>query len=442
MKEITNDFLKEVTEDYLSKDIYTIARGALSNSDVTKLVENKGEYNKTRPMFSIEIQTLPVCNQKKSGRCWIFAGLNVLREIIGKKYNLEKFELSQSYIAFWDKLEKCNFLLETVMSLLEVDKDDRTLVHVLFNGIEDGGQWDMFVNIVNKYGVVPQDAFPETYQSSNSRDINRVLNRLIRKFAYDARHEFAGDMEPIRAKKEALMKDIYKALCSAYGVPPKSFTFETVNKDTYEYKRERNVTPHEFVRNFLEVDLNDYVSIINSPTDDKPFNSTFTVKHLGNVVEGNRVKYLNLEMPRFKELVISQLKDKEVVWFGSDCSKYGGRDVGLWDDKTYDTDTLFQVNSKMTKEAMLDSRESAMNHAMVITGVDLVDNKSTKWKIENSWGEDIAYEGYYVASDSWFDNYVYQAVVNKKYLSEAELAMLKQEPIELNPWDPMGTLAK
>jgi bleomycin hydrolase len=174
MKEITNDFLKEVTEDYLSKDIYTIARGALSNSDVTKLVENKGEYNKTRPMFSIEIQTLPVCNQKKSGRCWIFAGLNVLREIIGKKYNLEKFELSQSYIAFWDKLEKCNFLLETVMSLLEVDKDDRTLVHVLSNGIEDGGQWDMFVNIVNKYGVVPQDAFPETYQSSNSRDINRV----------------------------------------------------------------------------------------------------------------------------------------------------------------------------------------------------------------------------------------------------------------------------
>lgn len=442
MKEITNDFLKEVSQDYLSKDVYTIARGALSNSDVTKLVERKEEYNNTRPMFSVEIQTLPVCNQKKSGRCWIFAGLNVLREIIGKKYNPEKFELSQSYIAFWDKLEKCNYLLETVMELLEVDKDDRTLVHVLSNGIEDGGQWDMFVNIVNKYGVVPQDAFPETYQSSNSRAINEVLNRLIRKFAYDARHEFNGDMEPIRNKKEALMKDIYKALCSAYGVPPKTFTFEIVNKDTFEYTRERNVTPHEFVRNFLEIDLNDYVSIINSPTDDKPFGRTFTVKHLGNVVEGNRVKYLNLDMQRFKELVISQLKDKEVVWFGSDCSKCGDRQVGIWDDKTYNTDTLFQVNSQMSKEAMLDSRESAMNHAMVITGVNLVDNKSTKWKIENSWGEDTAYEGYYVASDTWFDNFVYQAVVNKKYLSEEEKAMLNQEPIELNPWDPMGTLAK
>lgn len=442
MKEITNDFLNEVQKDYLSKDVYTIARGALSNSDVTKLVERKEEAKNTRPMFSIDIKTLPVTNQKKSGRCWIFACLNVLREKIGQKYNMEQFELSQSYVAFWDKLEKCNYLLETVISLLDVDKDDRTLVHVLSNGIEDGGQWDMLVNVINKYGVVPKDVFPETYQSSNSRAINGVLNRLIRKFAYDARHEWAGDIETIRQKKTALMEDIYKALCSAYGVPPKTFTFEHEDKDTYEYGCARDISPQEFLRNYIEVDLNDYVSIINSPTDDKPFNKMFTVKHLGNVVEGNGVRYLNVEMDRLKELVISQLKDKETVWFGSDCGKYGDREIGTWDDIAYNTDTLFQVNSKMSKEAMLDSRESAMNHAMVITGVNLVDGKSTKWKIENSWGEDIAHEGYFVASDSWFDNYVYQAVVNKKYLTQEELAILKEEPIELNPWDPMGTLAK
>ncbi len=439
MKEISEEFLKNVESDYLSRDIYTIARHSLTKNKISSLIRVNEQTEYTRNRFSIDIKTLPVTNQKSSGRCWIFAGLNVLREKIAKKYNLENFELSQNYVAFFDKLEKCNFLMESVISLIDRDKDDRTLNFILTNGIEDGGQWDLFVNIVNKYGVVPKDSFPETFQSSNTREIDSLLNKIMRKFAFEIR-SIKGNFEEIENKKTKIMEDVYKILCSSFGVPPKTFNFEYVDKDK-NYNIIKGLTPQEFMKDYVEVNLDEYVSIINSPTDDKPFYNTYTVNYLGNVIEGKRVLYLNEEMERFKTLVISQLKDGEPVWFGSDCSKSGDRDEGVWDDLSFDIDTLFQINTQMSKEAMLDTRHSAMNHAMVITGVNLDGDKPTKWKIENSWGDEHANKGYYVATDSWFDKFVYQAVINKKYMSDMEQSDLNKKPIELNPWDPMGTLA-
>ena len=440
MREINEEFLREVENDYLSNDIYTIARHSLTKNKISSLIRVNEQTEFTRNRFSIDIKTLPVTNQKASGRCWIFAGLNVLREKVAKKFNLENFELSQNYIAFYDKLEKCNYLMESIISLKDQDKDDRTLTFLLNNGIEDGGQWDLFVNIVNKYGVVPKDSFPETYQSSNTREIDSLLNKIIRKFAFDIRY-FNENYDQIIALKDAIMADIYKILCSSFGVPPKTINFEYVDKDK-NYHNIKDITPQDFMKNYVEVNLDDYVSIINSPTNDKPFYNTYTVKFLGNVIEGKRVLYLNEEMERFKTLVIAQLKDGEPVWFGSDCSKAGDREEGVWDDLSFDTDTLFQINTNMSKEAMLDTRQSAMNHAMVITGVNLDGERPTKWKIENSWGDEHANKGYYVATDSWFNKFVYQAVINKKYMSDMEHNDLNKNPIELNPWDPMGTLAK
>ena len=439
MKEISEEFLKNVENDYLNKDIYTIARHSLTKNKISSLIRVNEQTEYTRNRFSIDIKTLPVTNQKSSGRCWIFAGLNVLREKIAQKYNLENFELSQNYVAFFDKLEKCNFLMESVISLIGRDKDDRTLNFILSNGIEDGGQWDLFVNIVNKYGVVPKDSFPETFQSSNTREIDSLLNKIMRKFAFEVR-SMKDNFEGLENKKTKIMEDVYKILCSSFGVPPKTFNFEYVDKDK-NYNIIKGLTPQEFMKDYVEVNLDEYVSIINSPTDDKPFYNTYTVNYLGNVIEGKRVLYLNEEMERFKALVISQLKDGEPVWFGSDCSKSGDRDEGVWDDLSFDIDTLFQINTQMSKEAMLDTRHSAMNHAMVITGVNLDGDKPTKWKIENSWGDEHANKGYYVATDSWFDKFVYQAVINKKYMSDMERSDLNKNPIELNPWDPMGTLA-
>lgn len=436
MREVSKEKLNEVEKEYLNNPSNTIARRALVKSRMSFISRVNEQTEFTRNMFSIDLKTLPASDQKMSGRCWIFAGCNVIREKIAKKYNIEEFELSQNYIAFYDKLEKCNYLLESIISLKDKEKDDRTLDNLLTVGIQDGGQWDLFVNIVNKYGLVPKNAFPETFQSSNTAGIDNLLNKYIRKFAFEIRNS----NEDVNSKKEMFIDNIYKILCSCFGVPPKTFSFEYVDKDK-KYNIIKDLTPMSFYKDIVQMDLNEYVSIINSPTDDKPFNKAYTVDYIGNVIEGNEILYLNLEINRLKELTISQLKDGEPVWFGSDCVKSGDADDGIWDDASFDIDTLFQIDSSMTKGAMLDTRESAMNHAMVITGVNLENEKPTKWKIENSWGDKKANKGYHVATDSWFTKFVYQVVVNKKYLTEEERNVLNTEKIRLRPWDPMGTLA-
>lgn len=438
MEKIDSYYINQVKEEYLQSDVYTIARHALNNHRMSEITRANERTEYTRNNFSINIETLEATNQLASGRCWIFAGLNVLREKIAKKYNIEKFELSQNYVAFYDKLEKCNYFLEKAIEFIDSDREDRAYDAILKNGIEDGGQWDMFVNIINKYGVVPKDAYPETFQSSHTAAVDNVLNTYLRKFAVEIK-EF-GNKNEIKAKKEKAIGDIYKVLCSCFGVPPTSFSFEFTDKDKnyYIYK---NISPKEFYEEYIDMDLNQYVSIINSPTQDKPFNKLYTVKHLGNVVEGNPIRYINLEMDRFKELIVEQLKDGELVWFGSDCGKFADFKGGIWDDLYIDRDVLLQIDTQMTKAQQLDTRESAMDHAMVITGVNLDEGTPTKWKIENSWGDKDAFKGYHVATDSWFDKYVFQAVINKKYLSEDEIEILRSKPIELELWDPMGTLA-
>lgn len=437
MKELRKEKLENIEQEYRKEISYTIARRALAKNRISDLVRVNEQTENTRNMFSIDLKTLPVTNQERSGRCWIFAGCNIIREKIAKKYNLKDFELSQNYIAFYDKLEKCNYLLESIISLKEKERDDRTLDHLLSEGIRDGGQWDMFVNIISKYGLVPKDSFPETFQSSNTNEIDTLLSKYIRKFAFEIR---TNHSENIDNKKEEYMENIYKILCSCFGVPPKKFSFEYVDQDK-NYNIIKDLTPMSFYQEIVQMDLNEYVSIINSPTEDKPFNKAYTVDYVGNVVEGNEILYLNVTMERLKELTINQLKDGEPVWFGSDCHKSGDREEGIWDDTSFDIDTLFQIDSKMTKGAMLDTRESAMNHAMVITGVNLDDEIPTKWKIENSWGDEKANKGYHVATDTWFTKFVYQIVVHKKYLTEEERNILNTDKIRLKPWDPMGTLA-
>ena len=439
MKEIKKEDLEVIKEKYRKDKIATISRHALTRTKISDIVRVSEQSEFTQNNFSIDLDTLPVADQKASSRCWIFAGCNILREKVAKKYNLDKFELSQNYVAFYDKLEKCNYFMESVISLIDKDIDDRTLSFILERGIEDGGQWDMFVNIIEKYGAVPKAVFPETYQSSNTAEVDNLLNRYLRKFCFQIR-ELGSDQDKIEALKMKSIKEIYQILCSCFGIPTDKFSFEYTDKDK-NYNIMKDITPKQYVEDFISLDLNCYQSIINSPTRDKPFNELYTIKYLGNVIEGKKITHLNIPMDRFKELVLLQLTDKEPVWFGSDSSKYGDRESGLWDDLSYNEGELFQIDLDMPKEQILDMRESAMNHAMVITGVNVDNDKPTKWKIQNSWGDQTANKGYFIATDSWFEKYVYQAVINKKYLTEEELRILEKKPIELEPWDPMGTLA-
>ena len=393
--------------------------------------------------FSIDIPTMKVTNQKASGRCWLFAALNVLREKIAKDCNIEQFELSQNYMAFWDKLEKCNYFFESVIALADRPSDDRLLSYIEETGIADGGQWDMFVNLVAKYGVIPKAAMEETFQSSNTRQMNRLIDTKLRQTAAKIRAAYADDEEAMRAIKDAAMDELYRILCMCFGEPPKTFDFEYRDKDK-EYHIDRDLTAKAFYDKYVGVDLaQEYVSLVNSPTEDKPYYQTFCIDFLGNVAEGRPVHYLNIPMNELKDLIITQLRDEEIVWFGSDVGHSGERELGIWSTGCFDFDGTFGMEFGMTKEERLNNRESAMSHAMCVTGVSLDENGAPlKWKIENSWSDEHGEKGYYIMDDDWFDHFVYQAVVHKKYLNEQQLAGLSTKPLHFFPWDPMGTLAE
>ena len=441
MNEITPELLEQYQKNYAGKPVQTALRRVLVNSDLSSIFVKQEALPGTKFLFSTEVKTLPVANQKQSGRCWIFAGLNVLRENFAKKHDLKNFELSQNYTAFWDKFEKINYFLESIDDFLDCEADDRTLQYILQTGIQDGGQWDMFTALVDKYGVVPQDFMPETHSSSNTKFMNQIINIKLRQYAATARTlSTQGNKTAIAAVKNQTRDELYTFLQTNFGVPPQTFTYEYQNEAGINILKE--MTPQAFFKEEISIDFDNYVSVINSPTKDKPFMETYTVSYLGNVVGAKPVKYLNLEMPDFKKLVIKQLKNDEVVWFGSDVSFAGDRTLGYWDDAAFAFDELLEMKLDISKENALDLRQSAMNHAMLITGVHEVNGVPNRYKIENSWGDTNGNKGYYVCSDTWFDKYVYQAVINKKYLSSEQLKAWDKEPIVLKPWDPMGSLAE
>ena len=438
---ITSSDLETYFKNYDSNQMHNILHNVLAKNKITKIIKKNDSRKYNRHIFEIDIPTMKATNQQSSGRCWIFAGLNILREIVGKKLKINEFELSQNYIAFFDKFEKINYTLENIIELCPRDYDDRTLCHILKEGIQDGGQWDMFANIVRKYGVIPKCAMEETEQSSATRESNFVISTSIRKFAALVSKLYRENKkEKIREEKNILMQKLFNFLCMCYGKPPEKFDFE-YKDSTKTYHYEKNLTPMSFYKTYLEGVIDQYVSVVNAPTPSKPFYNLYTIKYVNNTIGGKKITYLNLPMNEFKELCIKQLENNELIWFGSDSGKYKD-DTNCWDDEMYDYKNVFNLDLKVEKGDMLDYHMSAMDHAMVITGVSFKeDKKPGKWKIENSWGSDKCNGGYHLMTDSWFDNFVYQAVINKKYLSKEQLEVLNKEYIELEPWDPMGTLA-
>ncbi|MBQ3272441.1 MAG: C1 family peptidase [Solobacterium sp.] len=433
--------LDRMKKAYLQNEKARVVRNALTTNDIASISRVLEASAASPNMFSIDIKTMPVTNQMQSGRCWIFSALNVLREMMAKKYHIDKFEFSQNYIAFYDKLEKVNFFMEAVLQEIDTPMNNEVMRWLLETAVGDGGQWDMFVSLVKKYGLCPKTAMPETYQSSHTRAMNGILNGRVRKFAADVKKAHAaGDDKAVAGLKKECLQECYGLICDCFGLPPEKFTFEYCDSRK-KYHAFFDVTPAELYEKYLQVDLDDYVGFIHAPTADKPYHQMYTVRYLGNVVSGNPISFLNLPLDEFKELILKQLRAGEPVWFGCDCGKDGNRETGLWDDGQFDYEHTLDMHLQMSKEDMLDTRHSAMNHAMVFTGVNLVDDKPNRWKIENSWGEKVANDGYYICTDTWFDKYVYEAVVNRKYLSREHKKVLKQKPTVLDPWDPFGSLA-
>ncbi len=440
--EITSEQTKSY-ENNFHQDPKKVAvqRAVVKNGILNASEQQAGHVNNT-PVFSIDLKTGKVANQKQSGRCWMFAAMNTFRHQILGQFKLKDFELSQSYTFFWDKYEKSNWFYENVIATANEDLTSREVAFLLQTPQQDGGQWDMIVSIFEKYGVVPKAVYPESFNSSAAGAVNNFLNKKLRKDAVALRKLVAEgkSADEIQEVKNGFLHEIYNYLAVTFGNPPETFNFEYRDEDN-EYHIEKDMTPKSFYDKYVGRNLDEYVSIINAPTEDKPYNKSYTVSMLGNVVGGKQVKYLNVDMNRFKELAIKQMEQGESVWFGCDVGQSSQRQDGIMSLDIYDVNDTFDIDFNMTKAERLDYGESLMTHAMVLTGVDIVDGKSTKWKVENSWGDKVGDKGFFVASDAWMDEYTYQIVVRKDLLSDAEKAAFDAEPKVLAPWDPMGALA-
>lgn len=442
--EITNQQIKDfrtATDDKHNN----IIRRAVTKNGIHSASFDQEIANINTPIFSIDLDTGKVANQKQSGRCWMFAALNTMRHDIKDRFHIsDEFQLSQSYTLFWDKFEKANYFYENVLKTATEPLDSRRIAFLLTTPQQDGGQWDMIVSIIEKYGLVPQSIYPESKASSATAELNNTLNTLLRHDATVLRGLVAqqASKDKISNARNEMLANVYRLLSLTLGEPPVQFDFE-YRDELHNFHVERQLTPQDYYQKFVSWDLDEYISVINAPTADKPFDATYNVDMLGNVVGGRDVKHLNVDINKMKAFAISQLKDGQSVWFGVDMGPQVDRESGLMANGIFASDDLFNVDSTMTKAQRLDYGESLMTHAMVLTGVDLDENdQPTKWKVENSWGEKVGKKGYFTMSDDWMSEYAYQIVVKKEYLS-SELVNIydNSKPTLLSPWDPMGALA-
>lgn len=382
-----------------------------------------------------------VTNQEHSGRCWLFAGLNLLRVGAMKKMGLKEFEFSQNYAMFWDKIERANYFLEAIIETADRDIDDRTVAYLLESVADDGGQWNMFVAIINKHGLVPKAVMPETQSSSSTGRMNSVLRNLLHQGAKSVREAYTRGADAARAEKADVLRVIYRVLCIHLGTPPERFDWQWTDKDR-GFHRDGMITPKEFAAKYVELPVDDYVCLVHDPRASSPTGRTFTVEYLGNVLGAPPVIYLNVGMSVMKDIAARTLQSGEPVWFGCDVVKMMSNEYGVWDANLYDLPSVYGADFTLGKADRLVFHETQMTHAMLFTGVDLLDGVPRRWRVENSWGSDRGKDGFYTMNDSWFDEYVFEIAARRSALPEELQQAVGTEPIVLPAWDPMGSLAR
>jgi len=425
---------------------YRQAMNAVSQNPVSKVARNRRAHVAVDNCYSEHLAENKATAQGGSGRCWMFAALNTFRVPAIKAMNLgDDFELSSNYTLFWDKLEKANYFLEAVFETLDEPIGSRLLDWILSSPVQDGGQWHMFVNLIRKYGVVPKSIMPETESSSSTGQLSHNVTAKLREYTCRIRnaHRAGASEDELRATKPDMLAEVHRMLCIHLGEPPTEFLWQWRDKDK-GFHRDGVMTPREFWTKYIgpDIDLDDLVCLIHCPQAAKTFNTLYTIRFLGNVVGGEIVKYVNVKLDVMKCAAVAQIKDGESVWFGCDVGKDFDRDLGRMDTDLFEYDLVYGTDLALSKADRLDYGESRMNHAMVFTGVDLDDDgKPRKWRVENSWGDKVGDNGFLQMTDPWFDEYNYEVVVRRKHLAPEVLAILKTEPVVLEPWDPMGSLA-
>ena len=439
---LSNDSVTKFRESFDADPNKKLVQNVVTQHDVNDIALSRSIVTESPHSFSIVLDDWGVTNQARSGRCWMFAGLNLCRVDTRNVLNVKEFEFSQNYLMFWDKMERANFVLEAIIETADRSTDDRTVAFLLRNPISDGGQWDMFTALVAKHGVVPKTAMDETESSSNSSRMNSSLNYQIRQGAKRIREAYTREpgLDELRSIKDQTLKVIFDVLCIHLGTPPTEVDWQWKDKDG-EFTRVGTVTPQEFATEYLQTDIHDYVSLVHDPRESSPEGATFTVEYLGNVVDAPAIRYLNVDIQLMKDIALKMLQDGKPVWMGCDTGKQMHRDLGLWDADLFDYGSVYGTDFSMDKAERLEYHQTAMTHAMMFTGVDVVDGIPRRWRVENSWDDKVGNKGFFLMNDSWFAEYMFEIAVPKEYLPAELQDALELDPIVLPAWDPMGSLA-
>ena len=441
MPEISKDLLMQLREEESVK--VALARNAATQVGIEAASLNREKIQHTSTAVSHRLDDWKATSQKKSGRCWLFSSLNFLRSRARESLGIKNFEFSQSYVFFWDKFERANWFLTDIIATSDEPVDGRLVQFLLGDVLGDGGQWDMAVSVYMKYGLVPKEVMPESEASTNSRPMNARLRAVLHIGALRLREAIAAgaSAEEVDAQRRKILADVWKILVVCLGEPPVRFNWQR-RDDEGNFHRDGEITPHEFYERHVGVDLSEYICLVDDPRPENPKGSMETVEHLGNVVGGRPIRYLNAPAEEIKRIAAAQIAAGEAVWFGADVSQPYDRGLGFFVTGIHDYDGLFDVDFSSTKLERVRSGESAMDHAMLFTGVDLDEaGQPRAWRVENSWGDEPGDSGFFTMDDQWFTDNVFEVVVPKSALPEDLAAAVDSEPIVLPAWDPMGTLA-
>lgn len=434
---ISPEMLKVITGSYEANSHNKAITNALAGTPINTLALNQERKNHFDDHFSHRVKSKGITDQKSSGRCWLFTGLNVMRAQMIDTYGLPKFTLSQNYNFFWDQLEKSNLFLQGIIDTANLPADDRTVDWLFANPIADGGQFTGVADIITKYGVVPTSAMAETVSSENTATMRQLLGWKLREWGLalrKAKSEGATDSD-LQARKLDMLKEVYNFLALNLGVPPTEFTWTRTDSQG-EPVETRTYTPQQFYKEYIGKDLrNDFIMVMNDPS--RPYYQTYEIDYDRHAYDGKNWTYVNLPMDDIKEMAIASIKDNTMMYFSCDVNKFRDRDRGVLDLDTYDYGSLFSTDFPMTKAERIATHASASSHAMTLAGVDLDEQgKPRKWLVENSWGPG-ANDGHLIMTDPWFDEYMFRLVVDKKYALPSVLKAMKTTPVKLPAWDPL-----
>ncbi|MBQ6162465.1 MAG: C1 family peptidase [Prevotella sp.] len=440
---ITEQMLSKIEKAGTSMPQSKALFNAVAANNIDELAKNFDNGGEIDTYFSIETPKQTIHDQKSSGRCWMFSGLNVLRSNFARRHNdTLRVEYSHAYLFFYDQLEKANLMLQGTIDNASKPIDDQRVQFFFHHPINDGGTFCGVSDLAEKYGLVPMSVMPETYSANNTSRMAKLISSKLREFGLELRQMVADgkSKSQIEARKTDMLGTVYQMLTLTIGTPVKSFTYAFKNKDGKTVTPAKQYTPREFYEETVGGPINGtFIMVMNDPR--RPYHKTYEVEYDRHTYDGHNWRYLNLPMDEISNLAIATLRDGRKLYSSYDVGKQFDRKRGYLDTENYDYESLIGTSFNMDKAQRISTFDSGSTHAMTLTAVDLdAEGNPIKWKVENSWGTASGINGYAIMTHRWFCEYMFRLVVNKKYVSEQLLREYQQKPLMVMPEDPLFSI--